>query len=282
MSSQFRREALLNPEEEEELAEKMLPLWLERNEDNTWKYTGKQIAQILGFGSGKYRWLKPEYFYYYRRKLKLPKREKERFLLKRYKFGKQERPINYEEFYRVLEKNFPLNVDVKYRKATRRARAFNILCFYTGLRQGEIRRLRRRDFSITSDGELRVSAFRLKKIIRDDKKFKEAIIPIFLPLVWKYVDELIDYLKQFDEDELVFPITAVTAWKYVKALFPKGYPHYYRLNLITELANNPNISLVEIERWSGLGLQMIKHYLSRSERFAKTVAEKRKVPRVIK
>lgn len=267
------KRTLLSPAEERELAKKLLLLWLERDKNGNWKYTGQRIAKILEFGKGKYKYLKSEYVYYYRLKFGLPKREREKFKDGRYKFGRQEQPISCSEFYKRLDKIFPPN-----RPARQMARVFNILCYYTGLRQGEIRRLRKRDFTITHDNELKIDVLREKKIIRSERDIKKATIPVFLPLEWKYVNEIVEYLNLFGDDDLVFPISAVTAWKYVKALFPQSYPHHYRLNLITELANNPEISIQEIQRWTGLSLQMIQHYLSRSERFAKTVARKRHIP----
>jgi len=282
LSSKFRREALLSPDELEELREQLEPVWLAKTVDERgrriWKYRGA-LALASHIDLGKKNWIlktKPEYIYYYRRLLGLPRRRSPACEEggTRYKSGslREQRLMSLDEFSERLEKIKPTSFHNK------RKRAFNILVFYTGLRKGEILMLKRENFSFLEDGTLKIDAFREKKGIKtyiNEKAKKEATYSVYLDLSWKYIDELSDWIRKFEKEEKVFSISGVTAWKYVKEIFPDKYPHYYRMNRITYLCNQ-DLSLAEIQRITGLSLPTIQKYISKGERLAKEAMRKQK------
>jgi len=262
-----RRKPLLSPEEEEELKREMRKY---RKLGLPWS----EIAKLLEFGVEGSKWekLKPEYIYHYRRKFGFPLDEEYKDRPRyphRYKYGKQQEPISASEFFRRIEALPKLTFH------QRRKRAFNILAFYTGLRSGEIRMLRKRDIKVEGD-TVTIYAFREKK--GRTTPLEEKVKPVILNRRWKLVPEFLEYIEQFEDEEQIFPISRTTAWKYVKDLFPKGYPHYYRLNRITDLCNTTNMTLVEIRNWTALHLTTIERYISRSERYVRSVADKLKFP----
>lgn len=274
------RESILSEEQEKALKRELEPLWLAKNADGGWLHTGMELARILGFGikGTKYFRVRPEYIYYYRKKLGIARREKARFSKEmteekkhsRYKYGKQERLLPPEDFYKKLNLIEPLSFNAN------RQRVFLILAFYLGLRQSEIRMLRKSDFEYRSD-HLYMNAFRRKKGYWDGEE--EARYPLYLLFRWPYVEEILDWLERFDSDDLIMDITAVTAWKYVKDILPKRYPHFFRLNRITEMVNTGR-RIAEIRAWTGLHLQTIERaYVSTDPLLAKDAAEGMRFPK---
>lgn len=260
----FARARILSENDEKILKKEMRPLW-------DAKYAGKDIALLLGFGEpGKYENLKPESVYNYRQKFGFPKRYDRVHYPHRYKFGRQEEPINAVDFVSRVE-GLP-NLTFHHR----RRRAFNIAAFYMFLRQGELRILTRADIKIEGD-RVRINAFRLKKGRHLTKQ--QATRPVILRTYWRLVPELVEWINRFKGDEKIFKISSTTAWNYVKAIYPKGYPHYYRLSGITDMCNNLNMTLIEIRNWTFLHLITIQKYMSESDRFVDAASEKMDYPR---
>ena len=231
---------------------------------------GKDIATLLGFGEeGKYQYLHLHHIYIYRQRFGFTKRYDRAHYPHRYKFGKQQEPIFALEFLDKIEA-LP---DLTFHQ--RRKRAFNIAIFYSGLRQTEWRILLRKNIKIEGE-RIVVSAFRLKKgnVSRD-----EATRPIVLRTYWRLIPELIEWINQFQDNERIFSLSQSTAWNYVKSVYPMGYPHYYRLNKITEMCNNTKMSILEIRNWTHLHLSTIEKYMSQSERYVDQASEKMEYPR---
>lgn len=257
------RRRVLTVDQEQDLKEKMEPLWAMGT-------PGPEIAKILGFGElGEYEKLKPEYIYNYRQRFNLPKRYDRKHYPHRYKYGKQQEPISASEFFKRIDK---LSSSSYHHK---RKRSFNIVCFYSGLRQGEWRLVRRDDIKIDGDNII-VNAFRLKK---GNIPAEDATHPIILKKYWKLIPEFLDWIGRFGTGERIFNISATTAWKYVKDIFPKGYPHYYRLVRITDMCNNTNMTVAEIRNWTFLHLSTIQSYISKSRRIVEAAADKMDFPR---
>jgi len=227
---------------------------------------GRDIAKRLKFGEpGKYENLTPVSVYNYRMRFGFPKRYDRKHYPKRYKYGRQEEPIETEDFVSLVG-GLP---NLTFHQ--RRCRAFNILGFYSFLRQTECRSITRSDIVIDGD-RMRINVFRLKKghgISRED-----ATSPIILRIYWTLIPELEEWINQFKGDETIFDISATTAWKYVKKIFPKGYPHYYRLVGITGMCDNLNMTIQDIKSWTALHIITIDVYMSRSDRYVDRASDK--------
>lgn len=258
---------VLTAEQEAELRVEILRYWEKQRGDGKYIYTGTQIADLLGFGVPGSKWqiLPKEYIYFYASKFKLRRRRHFKGYLHKYKYGKQMEPIEVDTLIERIEK---VPGDSFHHK---RIRTFNALSFWTGLRQGEIRRLLANDFKVRKDS-LVINAYRLKKGrgVSEDQR----IYPLELRLGWLFVGEIVDWVKKFKEYEKPWNMSRTTALRYVKLLFPRGYPHYYRLNRITSMGSDSRFTLVEMMNWTGLSMTTLGFYLSRSRRFVSSTAEK--------
>lgn len=101
--------------------------------------------------------------------------------------------------------------------------------------------------------------------------------PLRIPLDFPFVDLIVQQWKRTEPNQRVWAIPEVTSWRIMKQLDAKKYLHFFRFNRITEMCNNPQISIAELCSWTGLTVQTIEDYLERSERFIKTAAEKMRV-----
>jgi len=255
----------LNNEELRQLKKIMTPLWKAKDGEGNYKYTGIQIAELLGFGEeGSFQKLSPESVYYWRQVLGLPTRREYRGYPQRYKYGKQEEPLDLTDWVKKIDE-IPLT---SYHN--RRKRTYCELDFWSGLRNREISLLTRNDFTLEGKSLL-IDAFRLKKKV---KRREEAIYPLELRLNWIFVEEIWDWVKRFKADEHPWNVHRSTAWTWVKQIMPKAYPHYFRENRITALCSDPRFSIAEIRAWTGLHLITINYYISKSKRFVTSVAEK--------
>jgi len=252
--SMFLRKPLLNKKDEEELKQKISFLWKKG-------YTGKEIAKILKFGEGKYEKLNVTHVYHYRKKFNLPKR------WDHYRMGKQEDIMLVNRFRQLLKKN-PL----RRQFFEKRRRAFLILLFWTGLRKSEIYERKREDFVIT-ENELIIKAERKKKA--KDETGRGPVIPIELPMSWWGVREAAEWISRFKNKwDMPFNIKPVTAWKYAKILDPKLYPHYFRLNRVTQFSDDPDTTIAELRAWFGFHPATIESYLGTDERLRKRMRKR--------
>ncbi len=67
----------------------------------------------------------------------------------------------------------------------------------------------------------------------------------------------------------LFPhIQSVTAWKIVKrVLGEKYYPHFLRLNRLSEIGSDPTANLVRLKSYSGIkSIQALEFYLGTSRK----------------
>ena len=250
--------------------EDLTPLWLVMNLDGSPRYTGTEIARMLGFGEpGSYEKLKPHHVYYYRQKFKLPERAKH------YTYGKlgdYDAPevvrdtMDIEKFKEYIQN---IGKDPKSREFyNKRKRAYLIIVFWSGLRKSEIYELTREEFEITDDG-LTLETVRKKK--QEDK-----VIPLFLPRTMWGIDEAIQWIERFEKTtRRPFEISSTTAWKYVKELAKELYPHWFRSNIVTDMSNDPEMTAGVMRSWFGFSYATIEKYLGAQQRLQKREAEKR-------
>ena len=161
----LRGYSILTSEQEVKLREEIEPLWNLKNVDGTFRYTGIEIAEAIGFGKtgipgNPYTYLKPERIYNYRQKLGIQPRREYRGYPHRYK-NKQEEPLDLDLVIKKIEA-VPCRDFNNLRK-----RAGFAFGFWSGLRNTENRLLTRGDFVFDvnpfGDEVLRCNAFRLKK-----------------------------------------------------------------------------------------------------------------------
>jgi hypothetical protein len=261
------RQSLLDPKDERLLKRELKKLWMIKDEHGGWKFNGRQIAKMLGFGveGSPFEALRPEYVYNYRQKFDLPIRFTKKSYPHRYKNGKVDEPIDLADWMRRIDA-IPEGSFHGHRKRT-----YNETIFWTGLRNTELRMLVRNDVILEND-RIIINAFRLKKGRNVTRK--EAIYPLELRMNWVYVPEIYDYINRYSGEELLWDVSRWSAWMWVKEVYPESYPHHLRLNRITALCSDPRISIAEIRAWTGLHLVTINVYISKSGRFVTTVADK--------
>ena len=93
--------------------------------------------------------------------------------------------------------------------------------------------------------------------------------PVAIPLVLPYVNLIVEQWRKTKPGHKVFPIAYVTFWRILKRIDPKIYPHFFALNRITKLAENPEIGLAQICAWTGKHPKTIGYYLARVGRYSK-------------
>ena len=267
--------SILTPIQEERLREEIEPLWHLKNPDGSYRYTGVEIAESIGFGkteapNNPYALLEPERIYNYRLKLGIIPRREYRGYPHRYK-NKQDELIDLDEIIARIEA-------VPCRDFNnRRKRAGCMLGFYGGMRNTENRLLVRGDFEFDEnpygDEVLRCNAFRLKKGRQVSRA--EATYSIELMFSWVFVREIADYVDRFSESERPWDVSRQTWWRWHKEILGSDfYPHFLRENRITFFASDPRFSLAEIRAWTGLHLITLESYISKSRRYSITAAQK--------
>lgn len=164
-----------------------------------------------------------------------------------------------------------------------RDEAYFWLLYYTGVRKSEAYERTTSDFKI-KDKFLAVDFKR--------KKGSLNVPPLELPLHWYGVDKIVKsiqlatkshprqkaiYIYQnkkrvriLKEEKWVFPnIQSTKAWELVEeVLGEEYYPHFLRLNRITELCSNPEANLTQIKSFSGIKSTRIieENYMGVSKR----------------
>jgi hypothetical protein len=69
-------------------------------------------------------------------------------------------------------------------------------------------------------------------------------------------------------DQWLFPnIQSATAWRIVKAVLGAGfYPHFLRLNRLTEIGSDPEANIVRLKSYSGIkSIKALESYLGTSK-----------------
>lgn len=263
------RTALLKPEVENQLRLDLKELW-------TAGKTAKEIADILEFGvkDTKYAQLKVFHVWLYRSKFakkyprSFPKRGNAgiRKGQPRYK-TKPEETMSFTEFKEQLNRELP-KVEYKsdiYTAYVCRKRAYLILHFWCPLRKSEIYERLGKDFRLKGKF-LKIDLYRKKKFYKQNADTEPFYLNVDLPLV----DEVIFWVKRFGKNKRPFDFCGVTAWRYVKDVFPTKFPHFWRFDWITKAIDNakdPGKILIDLLQDTGLNIQTVKSYIMKNPRF---------------
>jgi len=139
--------------------------------------------------------------------------------------------------------------------------------FWSGLRKSEIYELKCKDFEVYPD--------RLRMLAVRKKKQKKVVVPLNLYRKSWGIDEAIDWIERFDDpEERPFSISSSTAWRYVNEMIEVLYPHWFRANLVTRMADDPDMTIAKLRSWFGFSYATIEHYLGAQERLQKREAIK--------
>lgn len=136
-------------------------------------------------------------------------------------------------------------------------RAFLSVLFLTGCRISEALALESKDISFTHD-TVYIQFFRLKGSTQTDP----IPIPLIEPLEWL-----------FSREGKLFKFSRMTGYRIVKRAFPNLYPHYFRMNRITQISDKLGDSVVY--SFVGISAGAIDHYRGKVDigRVAKELAK---------
>jgi integrase len=190
----------------------------------------------------------------------------------RYRYGKQTGLIGFQEF----------KDSVKKARLNSEKIAYVWMLYFTGARKSEVYELTVKDCQLTETHFI-VDIFR--------KKHGAQVDPLRLPRTWAEVELIVEQFKKavernpsrkrvfFQEnkttksrvvkDQWLFPhIQSATAWRTVKDVLGKEfYPHYLRLNRITELCSDPTANISRIKSYTGIKtIEVIQDYLGTSRK----------------
>lgn len=245
--------------------------------------TAPKIAEALNFGikGSPYEKLKTYHVWFYRHKFnekdkkdetwqpgQFPKRRKGaiRKGSSRYKV-KHDEPMPFKVFQDALNQNCP-----KLGPYSKRKRAYLILHYWTPLRKSEIYERVAEDFEIKKD-ILKINLYRKKKFYRVGEKTE----PFYLSLKMPLVEEVVEWVEDFEPDERPFRFTHTTAWNYVKEVFKGYYPHFFRFDYITKAVENARdvrSIIVELLNDTGLDLATVTTYIMSNPKYRTSVNER--------
>ncbi len=155
-----------------------------------------------------------------------------------YKYGKQTNPIDFQTFKKIMDNG-------KFVRPLR-DKSFLAFLYWFGVRRAEALERVKEDFKV-KDGLLIVDATPKKGGERE---------PLEVPADYPYVDLIIKQLKKMrrtlaNPTRKVWDISGPTAWRIVKRVMPKHYPHFFRLNRATRFLEDPTTTLPEMMAWFG-------------------------------
>jgi hypothetical protein len=190
----------------------------------------------------------------------------------RYNGGKQESPMTFQEFKSRVEK---ANLSTE-------KKGFIWLLYYAGCRKSEAYERTAKNCQVTDTHFIIDFGQR--------KKHGAKVDPLKFPRSWPGIDQLIKLYERarsrkpqrktifYQEnkttrsrvinDQWLFPhIQSATAWRIVKAVLGQEYyPHFLRLNRLTEIGSDPESSIVRLKSYSGIrSIKALESYLGISE-----------------
>lgn len=131
--------------------------------------------------------------------------------------------------------------------------AFLTILFLAGVRVSEALALKPEDITCLPD-TVYIDFFRLKGSKNTD--------PIELPKVdcFMWLCDEVWNLKQ-DPTQRIFPFSRTTAYRIVKRVWPELYPHFFRMNRITQTVQKHDIATVR--SYTGISLSSMEHYIAK-------------------
>ena len=168
----------------------------------------------------------------------------------KYKHGKQEEWMTFEDFQHIME-------DGKFVKPLRDKSYLAFLYWAGPRRSGAIERTKE-DFQVQK-GALVANI--------PPKKGGLKAPPIEIPVDLPYVDLIIKRVKKTKSGKRVWPISPVTAWRIVKRVMPKHYPHFFRGNRATAFLDDPTTTTPQMMAWfRWRSSRTVDNYILKSKR----------------
>jgi len=146
---------------------------------------------------------------------------------------KQMHQMNYKEFKEGIQ-DLPIA-----------RQAFVTILFFAGCRVSEALALTSKDINCVGD-TIYIQFFRLK----GSKPTDPTPLPRADALLWLC-----------EQEGELFGFSRTTAYRIVKGVFPDHYPHYFRQNRFTDVAEK--FSLATVVSFSGLNPLSVEYYLTK-------------------
>jgi len=174
----------------------------------------------------------------------------------KYKYGKQTAPISLSDFKKIMEKK-------KFVKSNYH-RSYLAFLYWFGVRRSEAFERVKEDFTV-NNGFLVVNCPAKKRGYRKTLK-----APVDLPFL-----NLIIAQVQKTKRGRVWKFSESTAYRIVKRVMPRHYPHFFRLNRAVHFLDDPTTTVPEMQSWFGWRqVASINKYLGYSERHLDRQAER--------
>lgn len=203
----------------------------------------------------------------------------------RYKDGKQEHPITFEEFCLCVAK--------AHNSLNEEQEGYIWMLYYTGVRKSEAYERPASDVVATERvvmGDIEREALVIIDF-HQRKKGGAKVDPLEIPRAWPgveilvklkqkaegmraqhkriYYQEMGERKSKIEKDHWLFPnIQSTEAWRVIKRVLGKQYyPHFLRLNRLTENGSDPDASFESLKSFSGIkSMRTLEKYLGFSKR----------------
>jgi len=179
-----------------------------------------------------------------------------------YKYGKQTEPIDLQTFKVIMQNGEFVN--------PLRDKSLLAFLYWFGVRRAEVIERVKEDFQI-KDSLLIVNC--------PPKKGGERE-PLEIPVDYPFVDLIIEQVDRTrrtlaNPTRRVWNISEETAWRIVKRVMPKRYPHYFRLNRATRFLEDSTTTIPEMKAWFGWkSTRTIDEYVGYSRRHIRRQRER--------
>jgi hypothetical protein len=150
----------------------------------------------------------------------------------KYKYGKQKEPIDFDAFQEMMENG-------NFKKGDYHRSFLAFLYWFGTRRMGALDR-KREDFHV-ENGVLFVKVEPLKR--------GEPSSPLEIDVDIPYVDLIAKQVIKTARGDRVWQFSETTAWRIVKRVDEKKYPHFFRLNRCTRMLDDPEATIPEIKAW---------------------------------
>lgn len=213
----------------------------------------------------------------------------------RYKEGKIEKIISETEFKYFLDKAIQYRKQ-RYEQHQQDFRFKDVsieglltILYYTGLRVTEIVGDPPHKYRTLSKGlkvskrlhgirqqDLEVVGDYLLVDVKEIRKHGQRQEPLWIPVNKLGVDMVVEAWKEAkNPEDRVFPISRVTAWRFIKEVAGNRYPHFFRLNRATNFAKDPRTSVFDLKKWFGwVDARTIEKYMGKAGRTTRKMAER--------
>jgi len=164
-------------------------------------------------------------------------------MVSKYKYGKRIWAMPHEEFTKQLDKG-------RYVRAEHKT--LIMFLYWSALRIMEALELRRAQFKVLET--------MLIVDVGQREKHSKTTPPLEFPRSLPFIDDIVRHLYRVRTGRRVWAYSRSTGYRIVKRVFKKEYPHFFRLNRITNLLATPGITIADVRTFTGLTVASIESY----------------------